>query len=181
VYLLLGQFDEATPALEQSVAFKPSAHGYSNLASAYFGRRRFDRAVDHNRRAIELVSRDYAVWGNLGEAYYWADGKRESSREAYERAVELALEQLQINAEDYYAMGELAKYYAMLGEESQATEYLERALDLSPDDPDLQLNAAIVHARLGHVEDARSWLEKCRQGGITEGWITANPIFDDLG
>ena len=137
--------------------------------------------MDYNRRAIELGSRDYAVWGNLGEAYYWADGQRDSSREAYERAVELAHEQLQINAEDCYAMGELAKYYAMLGEESQATEYLERALDLNPEDPDLQLNAAIVHAKLGHMDDARIWLEKSRQGGITDGWITANPIFDDLG
>jgi serine/threonine-protein kinase len=180
VQLLLGRFKEATPILERSVELKPSAHGYSNLATAYFGQRQFDESVRFNLQAIELGLRDFSVWGNLGEAYYWSSNQREKSREAYERAVELAREQLEINADDDIALGELAKYYAMLGREEQARETIARALELVPDDPDTQFTAAIVHAKLGETEQALNWLEKSKQSGMTSGWIAANPVFDIL-
>jgi serine/threonine-protein kinase len=180
VYLLQGKYPEAIAVLERSVELTPTAHGYSNLASAYFGQRRFDLSAHYNEKAIEFGLNDYAVWGNLGEAYYWIPDQRSKSREPYRRAVELAGEQLEVNPNDAEILGELAKFHAMLGERERALECLRKGEELEPPGIEFALNAAVVHSQLGETVSALDWLEESRERGMSTSWIRDNPVFDSL-
>ena len=190
-YLKQGKYADAIRTLERCVSLKPTARGYSNLASGYFGMRKFDQAARFYEEAIELSRMNYGIWGNLGEAYYWMPGGRRLSppgagspgstaREAYQRAVELAEQQLEVNPDDAEVLGELGKYHAMLGDQEQALECLGKALEMGPTNADLQFNAAVIHNQLADTRAALDWLEKSRASGMSSNWIRDNPVFDNL-
>ncbi len=179
-YTALGRFDLAVPALERSVQLRPSAAAYSNLGTVYFYLRRFADAARAYERAVKLDDRDYVLWGNLGEAYYWSPGERDKSTDAYRKAVSLGEEQLKVNPRDTSALGQVAMGRAMLGERKVADEYLGRALALAPGDPDLQVKAAIIDSHFGRPDRATAWLSKAVGAGLSADLIRSNPNFDDL-
>ncbi|HYN14615.1 MAG TPA: protein kinase [Terriglobales bacterium] len=179
-YTALGRFDQALPALEQSVHLRPSASAYSNLGTVHFYLRRFADAARAYEQAVKLDDRNYVLWGNLAEAYYWSPGERENSADAYRKALALAQEQLKVNPRDTSALGQMAMDSVMLGERKPAYEYLRRALVLAPGDPDLQLKAAVIESRLGHPDRAIAFLDKALAAGISPDVIRNAPSFDDL-
>ena len=178
-YLIQGKYVDAIRTLERCVSLKPTARGYSNLAAGYFGMRKFDQAVRFYEEAIELSCKEYGIWGNLGEAYYWMP-QRLAAREAYQRGVELAEQQLEVNPDDAEVLGELGKYHAMLGDQEQALEYLKKALEVGPTNAELQFNAAVIHNQLVDTRAALDWLERSRASGTSSSWIRDNPVFDNL-
>jgi len=179
-YTAQGHFDRAVPALERSVHLRPSAAAYSNLGTVYFYLRRFADAARAYEQAVKLDDRDYVLWGNLAEAYYWSAGEREKSAAAYRRALPLAQEQLKVNPRDTSALGQMAMDSAMLGEHKPADEYLRRALALAPGDPDLQLKAAVIESHFGHPDRAIAFLNTALATGISPDVIRNNPSFDHL-
>jgi len=179
-YTALGRFDQAVPALERSVDLRPSAAAYSNLGTVYFYLRRFADAARKYEHAVKLDARDYVLWGNLAEAYYWSPGEREKSADAYRRALTLAEEQLKVNPRQTSALGQVALDSAMLGDLTTAEQYLRRALTLAPRDPDLQLKCAVIESRLGHPDRAIAFLDEALAAGISPDVIRNNPSFDGL-
>jgi serine/threonine-protein kinase len=180
VFLFQGKYDEAISVLERSVELRPTARNVSNLATAYFGRKQFGESARYNEMAIELNPNDYAVWGNLGDAYYWMPGGRERSREPYRKAVELAEERLTVNPEAPEILGELGKYHAMLGNREEAIACVVRAEKMAHSNPDIEFNAAIVYAQFGEPQIALDWLERSVENGMQASWIRDNPVFDRL-
>ncbi len=179
-YTALGRFDLAVPALERSVHLRPSAAAYSNLGTVYFYLRRFADASRTYEQAMKLDARDYVLWGNLAEAYYWSPGEREKSANAYRRALALAEEQLKVNPRQTSALGQVALDNAMLGDLTAAEQYLRRALALAPRDPDLQLKGAVIESHLHHPDRAIALLDKALAAGISPDVVRNNPSFDDL-
>jgi tetratricopeptide (TPR) repeat protein len=178
--LLQGRFAAAIPALERSLALRPTGYGYSNLATAYFKQRRFPDAIGAYEQAIEEGDEGYAAWGNLGDAYYWSSTRRSEAPAAYGRAIELAGERLRVNPQDPEVLCELAKFHAMLGEPELAVEHLDQALSLAPGDAELQFTAAIVHNQLGRTSTALDRLEKALEGGVAPEYVQDTPEFDNL-
>jgi len=179
-YTALGRFDLAVPTLERSVQLRPSAAAHSNLGTVYFYLRRFADASRAYEQAVKLDARDYVLWGNLAEAYYWNPGERGKSADAYRKALALAEEQLKVNPRQTDALGQVALDNAMLGDLTTAEQYLRRALALAPRDPDLQLKGAIIESRLHHPDRAIAFLDKALAAGISPDVVRNNPSFDDL-
>ncbi len=179
-YTALGRFDLAVPALERSVHLRPAAAAYSNLGTVYFYLRRFADASRAYEQAVKLDARDYVLWGNLAEAYYWSPGERGKSADAYRKALALAEEQLKVNPRQTDALGQVALDNAMLGDLTTAELYLRRALALAPRDPDLQLKGAVIESRLHHPDRAIAFLDKALAAGISPDVVRNNPSFDDL-
>ena len=179
-YTALGRFDEALPALEKSVSLRPSAAAYSNLGLVYFYLRRFGDAARAQEQALKLDDHDYLMWGNLAESYYWSPGEREKAAAAYRRALVLAEERLKINPREAAALGQVALCNAMLGNAAAAEQSLQRALDLAPADPDLQLKGAMIESKFGHPDRATVFLEKALATGASPGVVRNTPNFDEL-
>jgi serine/threonine protein kinase/tetratricopeptide (TPR) repeat protein len=180
IYLLQARYAEAVPLLERSEAIQPMAITLSNLATGYFFLRKFSDAAHTYEEAVRLDDHNYEVWGNLGDAYYWAPGMRDKAPSAYRRAISLAEESLRVNGHDGDALGYLAQYHAMLGERRQALAYSKRALAVAPHDPDVILSTAITYNQLGETDKTISALQDAVAAGLPRNQLRDTPNFDKL-
>ncbi|HEV2495947.1 MAG TPA: protein kinase [Terriglobia bacterium] len=179
-YAAEGRYTEAIPLLEKSVAIYPSAYGYANLGTAYFYQRRFVDEVHAAEQAVKLAEGDYSMWGDLGDAYWFAPGKRGESAEAYRKAIELASERLQLNPHDATALASAALYHAMRSENAAALASITQALVLAPNDANVLLFAALADNQLGRSDAALRDLEKARAAGLSVSLVRDDPRFDNL-
>jgi tetratricopeptide (TPR) repeat protein len=175
-----GRYRDAISWFQRSIAISPTYEAYSNLATALFYLRRFDEAASNYERAIRLDENNYDLWGNLGDAHYWASAGHKGAAEAYRKALALAEKKLQVNPRDAQVQRDLALYHAMLFERVPALSRLQEALRLAPRDPETLLKAALVHNQLGEEEEALSWLQKAVSAGYSPALIRDNPVFSSL-
>ncbi len=179
-YFLMGRYEDAIASLQAALELRPTFGVYSNLGIIYLSLRRFEDAVAMFEKASTLGSLDYRVCGNLARAYYWAPGKREQAREAYERAIRLGQEQLKVNPKDADVHILLANYHAMVGHKPEALRHLERAFSLRPSDPEFFWQAAVVHNQLGNQEQALTSLEKAIARGYSLAEVRTAIELDNL-
>jgi serine/threonine-protein kinase len=180
IYLLQGRLTEAIPALERSVSIRPTYQARSNLATAFFQLRRFPEAARQYEQALKLNDRDYEVWGNLGDAYYWAPGERDKAPDAYKKAIALADQDLQVNPRDAKVFGYLASYHAMLGEKDAALANARQALLLAPRDQEVLFNLALAYNQLGETDRAIEFVDKALAAGFSPTTLRNTPNFDAL-
>jgi tetratricopeptide (TPR) repeat protein len=178
MYVVQGRYNEAIQTLERSIALRPTAEAYSNLATVYFSLRNFAQAATTYQRALEVDASDYLVWGNLGDAKYWTEGKRNEAAAAYQKAIALAEEKLKVNPRDEYVLANLANFHAILGENKASLDYLQRALALAPKDHNVQFKAALVYAQFGDKEKTFDWLQRAVATGTSAATIRDTPTFD---
>jgi tetratricopeptide (TPR) repeat protein len=146
---------------------------------AYFDMKQFDEAAKNYEKAVKLDDRDYEVWGNLGDAYYWTKNRAKATH-AYERAISLAKQKLQVNPRDATLLGYLAVYHAMLASKESASNYVTQALSLTQNDPELLFDAALVHYQLGQTNQALASLEKALKAGFSPTQLHDTPNFASL-
>ncbi len=180
IYVQEGRYAEAIAVLAREVAIRPTARAYSNLATAYFYQRRFVDAARTYEEALKLDGRNYGLWGNLGDAYFWIPGKRANAASAYQQAIALAKEKLLVNQKDAYLLGNLALYFAMRGERTPALANLEKALRLSPGDPEVRFKSALVHNQFDETNQTLGWLEKALAAGYSSTRVRDTPNFNAL-
>jgi serine/threonine protein kinase/tetratricopeptide (TPR) repeat protein len=183
IYLYQGRYAEAIPQFQRSVTIYPNLEAYSNLATAYFLQGSFEDAAHAYERGVDVGANDtlaYVGWGNLADAYYWAPGHRNRAPAAYQKAISLARERLDVNPRDADAIYHLAIYYAMLGEKQRALDYSQRAMQLRPDNGDVLLNVAKVHALLGDEAKSVKLLQQALADGIPVVLVRDDPTFKNL-
>ena len=129
---------------------------------------------------MKLDEKDYVLWGNLGDAYYWTPGRRAEATAAYEKAIALAERNLQLNPHDAQLFGYLAEYHAMRGERKPALTNLQASLRLQPKSPDMLLNAGIVYQQLGETNRALDALERAVSLGLSPELLRDTTNFDSL-
>jgi tetratricopeptide (TPR) repeat protein len=179
-YLEQGEYGRAVPLLERSVTIHAMGENTSNLGTAYFQLRKYPQAARTYERAVALNDRNYELWGNLGDAYYWAPGERSKARGAYRKAIELAVERIPINPRDPTILGYISQYYAMCDQRAEALKYINQALHLAPAGSDLLLTAAIVFNQLGDAGKALDYLEQAEKAGTSPTTLRDTPNFDNL-
>jgi tetratricopeptide (TPR) repeat protein len=119
------------------------------------------------------------VWGSLADAYHYS-GDQAAARAAYEKAVSLANKQLEVNPKDAEVNGDIADYYAMLGERKRALVFLDQSLRWGQGNKDLLFNAATVYQDLGESGVALEWLKKSLDAGVSVATVREAPAFDSL-
>ena len=179
-YYYEGHYPEAIQAAQRSIAIRPTEAAYSNLASANFYLRRYDQAAQAYEEAVRISPKNYALWWNLGDGYYFAPGKRPLAAQAYRQANSLALEALRVNRRDAYALGVLAYCNAMLENRKQALDYLDEGLQMAPEEPEMRFKAAIVYTQLGNASLGFEWLKKSLDVGFSPTIVRDTPNFDAL-
>lgn len=180
MYVLQARYADAINVLEKSSSIRPTVEVYDNLGTAYFFMRRFDEAARNFEEGLKLDRTSWLSWGNLGDAYYWAPGKRQQARNAYLEALRLAEEKLRLNARDGHTLAYRATYLAMLDQKQQALASLQTALTISAEDPDVQCRGAIVYNHFGDTDLTLKSLQKALTSGTSAGWVRDTPDFDHL-
>ena len=180
VRILQGQYAEAIPLLQKSLDIRPTGDARSNLGTAYFQMRRYAESASSFEEAVKLDPKNFILWGNLGDAYYWAPGRRSEAAAAYATAITQGEEKLRLNPNSAQLRSSLAMYHAMRGERKPALDNLDASLRLPPKSPDLFFNAAITYEQLGDTTRALNALAKAVSLGLSPQFLRDTPNFDGL-
>jgi serine/threonine-protein kinase len=179
--LQLGRDDDAIKALMRSLEIRPTYSAFSNLATAHFRLRQYDDAAYNYSQALALDDKDYLVWGNLGDSYYYSIINRSKAASAYERAISTATKNLEVNPRDASVHGDLAGYYSMTGKRDEALRQLRDSLVLSEEqDPTLLYQAALVYNQLGETNMSINYLAKAIVAGYSVSNISNAQALNNL-
>jgi len=174
-----GRFTDALTPLQQSIAIRPTEYAYTNLGTANLRVRRYGDAAKAYRESIKLDATQYESWGSLGDAYSLA-GDKASANQAYQKAIELAKQQLAVNPKNAEVLGDVAEFYNGVGDRKQALDYMQRALRYGRGDKDLMLQAAVVYNGMGETGLALEWLKKALDGGVSAKLVRDHQSFENL-
>jgi len=171
-YLSIGEFDKAESAFNASPL--PSRWTYMNRGLVYYYRGEYSKAVQDQKRAIELAPQVHASWGFLADAYRFMQGEEDNANNAYERAIQLAEERLRISPGDWRSVGQLGMYYAYVGRNDEAVAQIKKLLENSPDSTAYYFTTRV---RL-HIGDTKGAYESLKQT-VEAGWprvlLASNP------
>ncbi len=174
-----GDFDGALVAWKNALALGPGALEYSNVGTAYFFLGRLAESAGMYERAVDLEPKDHRYWGHLGDARELL-AQPEAAKAAYEKAADLARQNLSVNADDIETRVQLAGYDARLGREDLARDGLDETQGLIPEDPYLYYDAAVAYTRLRMPEKAIDALVVAVKGGYPSRLVAADPQFESL-
>jgi serine/threonine-protein kinase len=177
--VLDGNYEEAARNLEKSISIHPSSEALSNLGVAYFNMRDFDRCIQTFNEVFQHTYGDYEDWLNLGDAYYWAGGKRDKAAKAYDEAVRLGRLGIKENPANNMIRANMAQIYPKISQPDSAVAYIETAVAGEPENPMIQYCAAITYWQLGQRDKALDWLERSVAGGYSVSWLRDSPMFDE--
>jgi adenylate cyclase len=155
-----GRCEEAEAKLEVAVRLGPESWEVNKAAGRfYLSKREVATATVHYEKAVELMDTDFHAWAMLATCYH-ASGDEEKLREAAKRMVSEAQAAVQQDPSNGAALGILAGGYALLGEKAKATEWIERALLVDPDNLNMRYNfCCILAAHLNDDDGAMKMLE----------------------
>ncbi len=179
-YTEMTRYADAITVLERCNKIQPSDMTYGALGAAYFRLRQFPKASEYYGKAVGMKERDYRLWANLGDSYYWTAGKREQATAAYQKTIALGKDTLAVNPRDGTALAVMAKCHARLDEKDAARRELQQALALATPGASLLYTAALVHLQLGETDQALSTLEKSLAAGLRPARLRDDPSFDGL-
>jgi tetratricopeptide (TPR) repeat protein len=178
--LMLGQYPPAVEAFKQSIALRPTGVAYGNLGAVYFYMRRYPDSAENLQQALKIDPRNWQNWGNLGDTLFQIPARRGEALSAYQKAIELAKERLEVNPRDASILSFTADYYAMLDQEPEAREQMRRALEIAPADADVLFRAAILYNHFGDTQKTLDFLNKSVAAGGSRTEIRDTPDFDQL-
>lgn len=175
-HYLNGNMQEAISAAERALAIQPSADVYANLGTIYFILTKYDQAVTAYESMIALSDSDYIKWGNLADAYRFANNDKSTA--AFEQAIVLAEQALKVNALNKNALASLAYYYANVGY-SEKTDFYAEQITASDTGANLFLMAA-AYTRLEKYNVAVKYLRFAVNNDYSMAEITTSPLLDSL-
>jgi serine/threonine protein kinase/Flp pilus assembly protein TadD len=176
---LLHQNDEAEKELQHSLALQPSYVAYTNLGALYYQQRRWAESAGMTRKALQINSKDFSAWANLGMAYEWLN-QQQASAEAYHHEL-VQLEQIaKVSSDDAAIQAELALLYSRFKLREKAIPRLEAALALAPEDPAILAGAAECYEYLGDRTRALKFIEQALAKGLTVDQMEIDPGLRNL-
>ena len=168
------RLEEATRAFLETLRLedRPSAH--SNLGTAYYYRKDYERAAESYQQAVDMDPRNADYWGNLGDALRMLK-RDDEALNAYLRAVRCAREKESLAPQDPAAHMTLGLYCARAGEEECALDEGGQAEKMQPENLDVFFTNAVILTILGRPEPALDKLEQAVKLGLTRVRIENDP------
>ncbi len=174
---MLGDFGGALAAYQTSLMLEPSVAAHSNLGSTHFYLGQFEQAVHEYEQAIALGGRDQSIWGNLGDALWQVEGRRDDAVAAYRKAIELAEAELTRVGGDPMLAAQLGYYWGRAGEVGRSGGYLDQALAAGADHIYVQYYRAVAASDRGDVDEALAALGRLVDLGYPVALLRAGPEF----
>ena len=163
--MLIGmqRFTEAELALQKSLAIKETPMALNNMGALMAFQKRYEEAAAFQKRALLYQPDNYEWMLNLADDLRWA-GKKSEARPHYQRARELALEDMTIHPTETQARALYAYFSARLGDRATAKHEIRQAINLAPSDNEIRRIAVLTYEAIGERDLA---LEASR--GMTQG------------
>jgi superkiller protein 3 len=175
-----GNFSKAVEAYNHSLQLEPSKDAYSNLATSYFYLGQFAEAVAHYERALALGEHDHLIQGNLGDALWQLEGRRNEAIAHYRRAILLTETELEARPADAALRAQLGYYYGRVGDADQSMRQLSEALATGPEMLYVQYFVGVSAADKGDRETALQAVSALVRLGFPLALLRSAPEFRSL-
>jgi tetratricopeptide (TPR) repeat protein len=180
IYIALGRYQEALRVASASLSKKPTAQAYSMLGSANYALGRYADAANAFEQATQLETKNYLYWMNLADTYRWIPNGQPRAAVAYDRAIQLAEDELKLNPADADVRSSLAVCLAKRGQPARAEKELANALQRDPNNLQVMVKAGVM-ANLAHREnEALQWIDRAVRAGYSRTEIAQERDFDNL-
>ncbi len=181
VLSLRKKYDEAERAFETAIHLDPRLfEAYYFYARACFPRGKLDQAARLFEEACQVRPEDYQAPLLLAGVYKGL-GLGKKAEETYRRGLQVAETHLELNPGDARALYLGAVAHLQLGRPEQGLEWVNRALDMDPEDPAILYNVACFYSNSREIEKAIDCLAKALEFGYAhKDWIEHDSDLDSL-
>ena len=174
-----GELQAAADAFQLSLQQQDDADTASNLATLYYYLGRMTEAVQLYRQALAKQSGKALLHANLADAL-WQSGDRAAAAKSYVEALQLIRQEQQAGALDAQLQAVAAHAALRLGEREQADQFLQQALTLAPNNPEVQFRAAVIALQRGERQQALQYLQQAQQRGYPAKLLAVDPDLANL-
>ncbi len=179
VYLQMGRYDESAAAFRKALELQPIAQTYTNLGIAYAYAGKHADAIPMFEKAVDLSPNGEMFVGNLGDGYRWG-GQAVKAASAYDKAIALALKDLQVNPRNAAARGNMALYYAKKGDQSRARRMISDARTIDRANVNLIYAEAVIEVLGGRTSEALVAIEEALKAGYPLAAAQSDPDLRPL-
>jgi tetratricopeptide (TPR) repeat protein len=167
-HYLLNDLESASEAWRSAIKATPDSEARAFWQSAtWLGINSLQQgcaaeAAYWQQQAISVSPNDHRLWGRLAESCQMQQPDPltpdATSKQVYERAIELAEAELADNPNDWETLGLLALYRARSANDASARELIERTLNMQPGNPDALETALLFATQIGDT----TWAEQLK-------------------
>lgn len=179
-YHMLDRYDDAASTLQKALELDPGSQVWANLGTARFFQGQYLAAVTAMEKAVELNPNAYLYWGNLGDAYRWAPGKKDRAPEAFTRAIQLVQAAIQRTPNDAEPKASLAVYFAKRGDAEKAKAQVEQLMTLPKTGPGVLFKCALAAELSGDRARALKLIEAALAAGYSMREVAREPELVNL-
>ena len=180
--LTLGErYDEAELEFNQAIRLNSNSFdAYYLYGRTSFARGEIEKSEELFLKASQIRREDYQSLLLLGQSQRVL-GKKDESQVALREGVSNARKQLAINPTDRRILSFASNSLLEIGEREEAHEWINKAMQLYPEDAGVLINAACFFAKDRNKEKALSILELAFSKGYGDiKWISHDPDYDSL-
>jgi tetratricopeptide (TPR) repeat protein len=153
VLVELERYPEAEQALLGSLKLRETTDALNALGVIKVYERRYVEALEDYKRIVGLAPNEYVYMENLADTYRWL-GRPEDARGWYRKAMSLAWKELNQNPTLGYPRSFVAYTAARLGQRKTAENEIGQALQSSPGNNKVVINAVLTYEALGQRNKA---------------------------
>jgi TolB-like protein/Tfp pilus assembly protein PilF len=171
--LLMGRLDEALAHLKRAQELDPlSLIINSDIGTFYFFMGQYDRAIEQQRKTLEMDQNFYPAHRYLARALEMKGLLQEAIAE-YQKAGQLN--------ENPLLLANIGRIYAVSGKKAEALKILEQLKEISRKSYVSPYCFVIVYLGLGEKDQAFQWLERAyRERVLDLSHLTVDPYFAGL-
>jgi len=180
-FLVADEYERAEAEFKRALELNPRLYeGYYYCGRAKFHQGDIERAAELFEKASEVNPGEYQA-SCLRVQILRGLGRIEEAKRAAERNVGVLERHLKWNPDDVRALHLGAGSLLVLGQVDRAKRWLDRALEIDPDDSILLYNVACNYATMGEIEKALGYLELAVANGMVNlAWICSDKDLDAL-
>ncbi len=180
IYSYMGEFEKAALAFEKAADTVPSAVGFSNAATSYYYAGDYQRSADAFRRAIQLSPEDYRLYLNFADSLRQLENKENIALENYQRCINKAVRQLEIDGGNGKAHQYMAISYLYLGAHKKAERSMALAAEFGANDIETLYAQVRYWVILEDTPKALGKLEPLLAAGFSLSMIERDPDMAKL-
>ncbi len=175
------QYDVAEKSFKEAIRLNPNAfEAYYFYGRSCFSRGQIGQSADLFRIASEVRKEDFQSALLLSQSLRILGNHEESMQSAIE-GIYRAKKQLALFPNDRRALSLTAGTLYDIGRKEEAYQWVNKSLELYPDDTGVLINAACLFAKDGNIERALEILEIVFGKGFgKKEWIEHDPDYDNL-
>jgi len=129
-----------------------SAQNNNNLGDLYARRGKFDKAIEHFKRAIEFKPGYASAYHNLANTYLQIN-QLDLAEKNYQQAIKY-------NPSLWQSYHSLATIYFEKKDYQKAVDFINKGLKIAPNSPSLYASLGLIYKETGELKKARQALQK---------------------